>query len=192
MIFLVLPDYDYEDDLLRRMRRNDQQVILDIYEQYFPAVYHYIRLKVQDKMLAEDLAGDVFLLLVQTYQSKKIPHTSLRGWLFKVAHNLIAKHHRVNQNMENVDLEEWFEHAHDVEAKIIHNINIKQVLQALKMLVPEQQEVIILRFGQMLSLQETADIMDKSVGAIKSLQFRAIDTIRQILGIGERELATHE
>jgi len=41
--------------------------------------------------------------------------------------------------------------------------------------------VLILRFGQRLSLKETADIMDKSISAIKSLQFRAVDTLRQIL-----------
>jgi DNA-directed RNA polymerase specialized sigma24 family protein len=41
--------------------------------------------------------------------------------------------------------------------------------------------VLILRFGQRLSLQETADIMGKNVSAIKSLQFRAVDTLRSIL-----------
>jgi RNA polymerase sigma-70 factor (ECF subfamily) len=57
----------------------------------------------------------------------------------------------------------------------------EQARRALKMLADEQQEVLILRFGQGLSLQETADIMGKQVGAVKSLQFRAVNTLRQVL-----------
>jgi len=55
------------------------------------------------------------------------------------------------------------------------------------MLAPDQQEVLILRFGQMLSLQDTADSMGKSVSAIKSLQFRAVDTLRRLLAEGKPE-----
>jgi RNA polymerase sigma-70 factor (ECF subfamily) len=49
------------------------------------------------------------------------------------------------------------------------------------MLNPDQQEVLVLRFGQALSLEETADVMSKSVAAIKSLQLRAVNALRQIL-----------
>ncbi|NOG52126.1 MAG: hypothetical protein HND48_23835 [Chloroflexi bacterium] len=58
------------------------------------------------------------------------------------------------------------------------------------MLAPNQQEVLILRFGQQMSLSETAEIMGKSVSAIKSLQWRATETLRQILsGDGNGEVA---
>ncbi len=69
----------------------------------------------------------------------------------------------------------------DPELHFVNSKNLAQVRQALRLLADEQQEVLILRFGQALSLQETADLMDKSVGAIKQLQFRAVNTLRGIL-----------
>jgi RNA polymerase sigma-70 factor (ECF subfamily) len=60
----------------------------------------------------------------------------------------------------------------------------------MQMLTPEHQEVLLLRFGQRLSIQETADIMGKSISAIKSLQFRAMSNLRQILTDGDAVLTT--
>lgn len=64
----------------------------------------------------------------------------------------------------------------------MRTLDIERARQALRMLAAEQQEVLILRFGQLLSLQETADVMNKTISAVKSLQFRAVDTLRRILG----------
>jgi RNA polymerase sigma-70 factor (ECF subfamily) len=60
-------------------------------------------------------------------------------------------------------------------------VDLERVRHAIRMLTADHQEVLILRFGQRLSLQETADIMGRNVSAIKSLQFRAVDTLRSIL-----------
>jgi RNA polymerase sigma-70 factor (ECF subfamily) len=49
------------------------------------------------------------------------------------------------------------------------------------MLVPDQQEVLLLRFVESLNLQETADVMNKTTSAVKSLQFRAIESLRRLL-----------
>ena len=67
-------------------------------------------------------------------------------------------------------------------ASDIRTVQIDQARTALLKLSADQQEVLILRFGQGLGLQETADIMDRTVSAIKSLQFRAVNALRQILG----------
>ena len=62
----------------------------------------------------------------------------------------------------------------------------KEVRAALEKLTSEQQHVIALRFSEEYSLEETAELMDKSVGAIKTLQFRALTALRQMLG-GDRK-----
>ena len=189
MIFMILPDYDVEDDLLQRLRHQDKAAMVDVYEQYFTSVYNYIRFKVGDTQVAEDLAGDVFLFLIEALHTHKAPRTSLRGWLFKVARNLIAQYHQTNQKITQIDFEEWVPRqlGHienlNLENLMIENININQLIQAIQVLPIEQQDVIILRFGQALNLKETADIMGKGVSAIKSLQFRAIDGLRQIMSV---------
>lgn len=190
MIVLVLPDIPAEDQLLAEARQGNQTAVMHIYESYSSPIYQYIRLRVGDPILAEDLASEVFVQLVDALQGRNAPRHSLRGWLFKVARNLIAKHYRAAEKMPQVTLDDWFPASdnENPEIQLIQTQNIERTRHALRMLNQQHQEVLILRFGQMLSLQDTADIMGKSVSAIKSLQFRAIDTLKQILDTAQTEM----
>lgn len=190
MIVLVLPDIPAEDHLLAEARRGNQTAVMHIYESYSSPIYQYVRLRVGSPTLAEDIASEVFLQLIDALQGRNAPRYSLRGWLFKVARNLIAKHYRAKDKMPEVTLDEWFPSSEDEDPEIqfIRSQSIEQTRHALRMLNQQQQEVLILRFGQMLDLQDTADIMGKSVSAIKSLQFRAIDTLKQILDTARTEV----
>jgi RNA polymerase sigma-70 factor (ECF subfamily) len=181
MILIVLPDIAAEDRLLEQARQGNNDAILRIYDSYFPPVYNFIRLRVDDRALAEDLASDVFVSLVTAIQKQKAPRHSLRGWLFRVARNAIYDHY--GSRFSTTALEEWIPAPQDEnpESAALRALDSEQARRALKMLADEQQEVLILRFGQGLSLQETADIMGKQVGAVKSMQFRAVNMLRQIL-----------
>lgn len=184
MVSLVLPDIPTEDRLLASARKGDQAAIMQIYESYFDPIYQYLRLRVDDRMAAEDLASEVFLKFITALNSRNAPNQSLRGWLFRVARNVLHDHYGYTRKMPVTTIEDWVSAPQEDEPEIqfIQNIDAARARQAMQMLVAEQQEVLILRFGQALGLQETADIMGKSVSAIKSLQFRAIETLRHILG----------
>lgn len=184
MIVIVLPDIPAEDRLLANARQGDQAAIMEIYESYFPPIYQFLRLRVGNKDEAEDLASEVFLKFVSAVRGHSAPRVSLRGWLFRVARNELHAHYGKNLHFPTTTLDEWMPAASetDPEIQLIHNLSVERSRYALRMLVPDQQEVLILRFGQALNLQETADIMGKSVSAVKSLQFRAVDTLRQIVG----------
>ncbi len=184
MILIVLPDIPTEDRLLSDARRGDADAIMQIYEQYFPPVYQFIRLRVEDTALAEDLCSDVFLKLVDALHGGSAPRHSLRGWIFRVARNELHTHFGRIRRFPVTSLEEWtpVPPDDDLEVQIIRSFDLERARRALRMLNAEQQEVLILRFGQKLDLQATADIMGKSVSAIKSLQFRAVNTLRQLLG----------
>jgi len=184
MIVIVLPDIPTEDRLLAQARSGDSDAIMHIYEQYFPPVYQFIRLRVGDAALAEDLASEVFVKLVDALRGRNAPRHSLRGWIFRVARNVLHTHYGKVRQYPTMSLEEWMPASSDNEPEVqfIRSINLERARGALRMLNAEQQEVLILRFGQKLDLQATADIMGKSVSAIKSLQFRAMNTLRQLLG----------
>jgi RNA polymerase sigma-70 factor (ECF subfamily) len=184
MIVIVLPDIAVEDRLLAAARRDDQDAMMQIYETYFPPIYNFIRLRVSDATTAEDLASDVFVKLVKSLRGRTAPNHSLRGWLFRVARNLISDHYGHKSQLTEEALEEWIPSPDDPdpEVRFFRALDIERVRRALRMLADDQQEVLLLRFSQMLSLQETAAIMGRNVGAIKSLQFRAVNTLRQILG----------
>lgn len=183
MINLVLPDIPEEDRLLDAAQRGSQDAVMQIYEHYFPAIYQFIRLRVEDAATAEDIASDVFLRLVEALRGENPPRHSLRGWLFQVARNELYRHFGRAKPMITDALEDWLETSddHDPEVQLIRTLDVERARRVIRMLGDEQQEVLILRFGQALSLKETADIMGKTVSAIKSLQFRAVDALRSIL-----------
>jgi RNA polymerase sigma-70 factor (ECF subfamily) len=183
MIVIVLPDIPSEDRLLAKARQGQQDAIMQIYESYFPPIFQFIRLRVGERALAEDLASEVFVKLVDALQSSAAPHHSLRGWLFRVARNEIHDHYGKSRQLPTTSLDEWLPASsdNDPEVQFMRTVSVERARRAIRMLAADQQEVLILRFGQTLSLQETADIMGKSTNAIKSLQFRAINTLRSIL-----------
>ncbi|MCB0180993.1 MAG: sigma-70 family RNA polymerase sigma factor [Anaerolineae bacterium] len=169
-----------EPSLLERIKRHDQQALAEVHDRYFNQIYHYINYRLGDSDTAADLAGEVFLALIKALKKGKPPKTSLSGWLYAVARNLTADH--IRQKVTTVPLIE------DLEAdtpSLTDQIYIAQLTPTLKQcileLTDEQQHVIALRFGQGLSLADTAEIMDKSVGAVKALQHRALASLARLM-----------
>ncbi len=190
MIVLVLPDIAAEDALLARARRGDQRAVMEIYERYFQPIYQFIRLRTDDSALAEDITATVFVKLIEALRGRNAPTHSLRGWLFQVARNTLARQWGRDKRYPVTTLDDWDAQASgddDIEAQMLRTIDINRARRALRQLTADQQEVLILRFNQALSLEETADVMGKNVGAIKSLQSRAINTLRAVLGVAESE-----
>ena len=183
MIALVLPDTTTDKDILARARAGDETAIVAIYHSYFDPIYQFCRLRVGDVHTAQDLTSEVFVRFIKALKRETAPHTSLRGWIFRVARNLIYDHYGREQELPVDTLDQWLATDQDTapEVQAIRTMQIERARQAIGMLAPAQQEVLLLRFDQQLSLQETADIMDKKVNAIKALQFRAVNTLRQIL-----------
>ncbi|MCA0457974.1 MAG: RNA polymerase sigma factor [Chloroflexi bacterium] len=187
MIVIVLPDIADEQRLLRDAKGKNQESLRVIYERYFPPVYQFIRLRVNDREQARDIAADVFVDFFVALRGSRAPHTSLRAWLFRVARNKLVDHYGREKQFPLATLDEWIPAGGDnePESAFFQTVDVEHVRRAMRMLAAEQQEVLVLRFGQGLSLQETADLMDKSTSAIKSLQFRSVETLRTIL-IGEQ------
>ncbi len=187
---LALPDLPDEDRLLAQARRGDRKAIARIYDSFFEPVYRFIRWRVDDPAVAEDLTSEVFLKFLAALRGEHAPRDSLRGWLFRVARNVLHDHYRGSPPANELDDSLLLVSEGDMESDLQARLDAERVRRALAMLAPDQQEVLILRFGQMMSLQETAESMGKSISAIKSLQFRAIDTLRRLLAESEPE-ASH-
>jgi len=190
ILLAALPDLPDEDRLLAQARRGDRRAIASIYEAFFDPVYQFIRWRVDDAHLAEDLTSDVFMKFLSALQSPNAPRHSLRGWLFRVARNALYDHYQQPVATGDLDEELPAPPEEDAEAQLMHTLDVERVQRALRKLATDQQEVLVLRFGQMMNLQDTADSMGKSVSAVKSLQFRAIDTLRRLLSETEAEYGT--
>ena len=183
MIVLILPDISAEDELLSRVRRGDMAALHEIYDSYYTPVYQFIRFRTDDGQTAEDLAAEVFFKLVEAFHQGKTPRQSLRGWLFRVARSELYDHYGRQRRINQTVLDDWLPGPADdePEARFIRSVNVETVRRALRQLTDEQQEVLILRFGQMLNLQDSAAIMNKQVNTVKQLQLRALRALRRIL-----------
>lgn len=167
-------------DLLVRIQRHDQQALAEVYDRYFDQIHRYLSYRLGESDVAADLAGEVFLALVKALKVGKPPKTSLSGWLYTVARNLAADY--IRDKGRTVSLVEDLVSDEPPLADQAHLSHLAPVLRnAILQLTEEQQHVIALRFGQELSLAETAEILDKSVGAIKALQHRALASLARLM-----------
>jgi RNA polymerase sigma-70 factor, ECF subfamily len=174
--------YDERRTLLG-LRDLDPQTIGAVYDQYFSEVYRYIMYRLGDQSLAEDLASDVFVRLLEASQGKRGPQTNLKGWLISTASHVVTDHLR---GIYRKPTEELGESMPDLGPGPQTEFDLRErnrfLQEAYAQLTPEQQEVLALRFGQGYSLEETADAMKKNVNAIKALQFRALAALQRQIG----------
>jgi RNA polymerase sigma-70 factor (ECF subfamily) len=171
------------DSLLERAQKLDVQALGLIHDRYFPVVYRYIRFRLDNEQIVEDLSSEAFLRLLDHFHRQKGVIHDVRAWLLGTAANLVNDHLRQKYRRPQEVLEdhEMLPASDDPENQVEQNDAQREVRQAMRQLTEEQQHVLALRFSQGLSVEETAQVLDKSSGAIKVLQFRALAALRKLL-----------
>lgn len=155
--------------------------LAEIFDAYYEALYRYAYLHLRDHDTAEDIAAAVFHKLLDSVEKGHMPLTP-RAWLYQVARNLIIDHTRRQRHRDHVALTETLAVAANVEATVEGLLRAERAHAAILGLNERQRNVIILRFLQGLDVSEVAIILNVSVGAIKTLQHRALENLRQVLG----------
>lgn len=172
-----------DDQLLEQARDYDTQALAEIYDRYAEAIYRYLYRILGDAAQAEDLTSEVFLRLLQVLDTPRAPRDRLQGWLYRVAHNLAMDCFRQGAKASIFALDERLAAAGDTPPDIVEKRQTHQRLrQAIGQLTRDQQQVILLRFAEGLKIAEVGQLMDKSEGAVKILQHRAIKRLKKLLG----------
>lgn len=178
----MMPAFN-EQNALEGLRKLESQAIGAIYDQYFRDVYRYVRYRVGDDSVAEDISSDVFVRLLEAAQKSQGPITSLKGWLIATASNVVNDYLRRQYRRPTEELNESMsDDADSVHAEVDQREQTRQVQIAYAQLTSEQQHVLALRFGMGYSLEQTAATMKKNVNAIKALQFRALAALQRQIG----------
>ena len=165
------------------LRDLDQQVIGAVYDQYFSEIYRYVLYRINDVTLAEDIASDVFVRLLEAAQNNKAPQTNIKGWLIATASHAVADHLRRKYRRPEEPISDAMpDHGSSVISEVDQREQNRSVQSAYAQLSPDQQNVLALRFGQGYSLEETAMHMNKNVNAVKALQFRALAALQREVG----------
>ena len=177
-----------ESHLLEQARAYDAQALAEIYDRYAAPIYRYLYRYVGDAAQAEDLTSEVFVRLLHALDTPRAPRDQLRGWLYQVAHNLAMDWFRQGAKMVNVALDEGLAAGGDPPATAVERLQDREQLRAaIRQLTPDQQCVVLLRFGEGLKIAEVSQLVGKSEGAVKILQHRAIKRLRKLLGGAGRE-----
>jgi RNA polymerase sigma-70 factor (ECF subfamily) len=171
------------EDTLIRVRRLDAITLTKVHDRYYADVYRYVRFRLDDDQVCEDITSEVFLRLLDALHKRRGPDINLRGWLLGAASNLVNDHLRKRYARPEESLEAGREYSDGKRPDHAYEAAWQQgeVRRAIRLLTPEQQHVLALRFADEFSLDETASLMGKTVSAIKALQFRAMAALRQIL-----------
>jgi RNA polymerase sigma-70 factor (ECF subfamily) len=169
-------------DLLERAARYDPAALGQIYDAYYKRIYGYIYRRTGDANVAEDLAADVFVRMLEAVKAQKGWRTSLTGWLYRIAHNLVIDYYRRQSLREGPPLDERLVGVLDAKKPSLESLLLQQRLRtAIQKLTEDQQQVIYLRFVEDLTNAEVADILGKTEGAVKALQHRALTTLRNVM-----------
>jgi RNA polymerase sigma-70 factor (ECF subfamily) len=160
----------------------DRDRLAAIYDECYQPIYRYVYRQVGDVETARDLAAEVFHRLLRTVQSDGSPDRHPKAWLYRTAHNIVVDHYRRQQHRRHLPLDDELINANDDPAGAAERrLSAAQVRAALQHLTPDQRQVIVLKFLEGLSNQEVAAVIDKPVGAVKSLQHRGLAALQRQL-----------
>ncbi len=173
-----------ETTLLERARVCDPQALGQIYDLYAARIYSYVYHRVGDAALAEDLTGQVFLRMLEAIRNDRAWSSSFSGWIYRIAHNLVVDHFRRRSRGSQVGLDDAPDvpsERHDPVDSAEQRLAEDHLRLAITRLTEEQAQVVSLRFLEEKSIAEVAQIIGKSEGAVKALQYRAVIALRRIM-----------
>src|SRR5437868_8751598 len=161
----------------------DREALEALYLLHFDRIYSYLHLSVGNRHDAEDLTTQTFLKMLEAIGRFRWRSAPFSAWLFRIAHNLAMDHFRASRRWqpeeEVPEPEPPQESAAEEEA--LDSIGRQSMLELIEGLSPEQQQVLTLKFVFNFSNGEAATILDKTEGAIKSLQHRALASLQRQL-----------
>jgi RNA polymerase sigma-70 factor (ECF subfamily) len=175
-----------EQELLRLARRLDRAALTELYDRHNNGIYYYSLRLLGDPASAEDCAADTFARLLSALSDGRGPTDNIRAYLYRTAHNWIVDYYRRTPTLPldaDAELVQPDDDLCDLAEKEMMRSSVRR---AMRLLTPEQQQVVALRFIEGWELNEIALCLRKPVGAVKALQHRAVMALRRLLPEDER------
>jgi RNA polymerase sigma-70 factor (ECF subfamily) len=168
-------------ELVARGQQGDRDALEELYLIHFDRIYSYLHVSVGNRHDAEDLTTQTFLKMLEKIGTFKWQSAPFSAWLFRIAHNLAMDHFRARRRWQPEEEvpEQPGEEEPSAELEAMQTIGRESMLKLIDRLSPEQQQVLTLKFVFNLPNAEVAAILDKTEGAIKSLQHRALVSLQK-------------
>jgi len=167
--------------LVERAQQGERAALEELYLIHFDRIYSYLHMSVGNRHDAEDLTTQTFLKMLESIGRFRWQSAPFSAWLFRIAHNLAMDHFRARrrwQPEEDVPEPVGSEEP-SAELEAMQAIGRQSMLELIDKLSPEQQQVLTLKFVFNFPNADVAKILDKTEGAIKSLQHRALASLQK-------------
>jgi RNA polymerase sigma-70 factor (ECF subfamily) len=170
-------------------RAGDAEAFGQLYDHYAPVVGRFLSYRLGSPQLAEDLASETFFRALRSVTSFRWQGKDFGAWLITIARNLVADHYKSSRYRRESPTDEMSQHDSEtvgIEDQVLSAMTHQVLLAAVRRLPAEQQECVVLRFLQGMSIAETATALGRSDGAVKQLQLRAVRRLAKTLPDGLR------
>jgi len=179
-----------EEEKLTSASRGDREAFGALYERYVERIFNYVYYRTGNEHDAEDLTARVFqraMNHIHNYTDRGVPFSA---WLYRIAHNLVANWHRDRSRRQEIPLSDApvvVAREDRPEATLVQLQERDALMQLIRRLPSERQNLIILKFVENLSNAEIGQIMGRSEGAVKSLYHRTLLALRDELENGSAD-----
>ena len=188
---MVVADGEIDErTLVERAIARDREAFGLLYDRHAVRVYRHIYYMVGRAPEAEDLTAQAFLQAWQAIERYKFRGAPFVSWLLRIAHNLGVSYLRSRREKSELPetLVDQSRHGNP-EEELRRQVDAERVREAILGLRDEQRQVIILRFIEDLEYPEVAEIVGKSVAAVRVIQHRALNALRKQMRPDETEAA---
>jgi RNA polymerase sigma-70 factor (ECF subfamily) len=174
---------EYDESRLIAEARQDKEAFGKLYQIHVDRIYSYVYYRTGSKVDAEDLTARVFVRAIQhidRYQDQGAPFSA---WLYRIARNLLSNWYRDQSRRKLVSLDSVAQRQVLDSPELVVEIgeDREALLSAIRRLPSDRQELLILKYVERLPNAEIGRILDRSEGAIKSLYFRTLNSLRDDL-----------
>lgn len=178
---------DELNNLLNKAQSGDREAFGLIYDEYSQKIYKFIFFRTSHKEVAEDILSETFVKAWQKI-SQINSSKALSAWLYQVAKNNIIDYYRLKKEFVALEeVEDVLEDAQNLVEALNLSLEQTKLLDLLSQLPKEQAAVIKYKYLEELENIEIAHIMNKTEGAIRVLQHRAIQHLKELLNNNEKK-----
>jgi len=182
--------------------RTDPSAFGELFDKYHDPILAYLVHRTADVALAQDLTSNTFFKALRGLSSFRWRRIPFSAWLYRIASNEAAGHHRRRRRLRSEPLERLAISLPDpaggadrelaeAEERVAESRRFLELHRGISRLSPKYQEVVVLRYFENKSLAEIAEITGRSVGTVKSNLHRAQGRLRQLLDAASLERVDH-
>jgi len=174
-----------DSQLIRSAQDGNAEAFGELYRRHAEAIFRFLASRLSDPMDAEDLTEDVFLRVWRSLPSYNDQGVPFLAYLFRVARNALIDHYRRHDkfkgqvSIDDIPLRDKSQGPRESVSAALERQEIHHTLDQLR---KDYRNVLVLRFLVELSPAETAEVMERSPGAVRVLQHRALAALRELIG----------